>query len=243
MTPGNGYLYYATAQDTATFTYPNISSLSSNRKSLVAESILAQKDAQNGIARSDYQTNLTLVAQLQAADVALDETTIRCYVGSECRGFGEVMYVADKDAYFYFVTICGDVEGEKLSFSLQTAADETIQIRERLPYSGNQRYGSIDNPVLFTLGSDMQTLSAYPIPFKTELTLAYTLDEESTGTIDFCIMDITGSVLATFSKTHTKAGYYTLSLDNKIASLASGVYFVSMTTASGKQVVKVAKTK
>ncbi|MDR1458594.1 MAG: T9SS type A sorting domain-containing protein [Bacteroidales bacterium] len=242
MTPGTGYLYYGLNQDTVSFNYPAVSSLSSNRKSL-GQDFADYKNAEDDILRSNYQSNLTLIARLQAEELTETDAEIKCYVGNDCRGTGKLVYVADKKAYFYFITVSGNVEGEMLSFSLQTETGEVISLKERLPYNGNQLYGTIDNPVVFTLGSEENTLKAYPNPFHSELTLTYTLTEEETGTIDFNITDITGKTLVSFSQTHAKAGYYTLSLQDKMTVLSSGIYMISMTSSTGKQMIKVVKNK
>jgi hypothetical protein len=242
MTQGTGYLYYSTTPDTVSFNYPSVSSLSGNHKSLGGQNIYAQMETDDGIARSNYQSNLTLIAQLQADGITESDATIKCYVGNECRGEGRVVYVADKKASFYFITISGDADGEILSFQLQTETGEIISLKESLPYKSNQLYGTMDNPVVFTLGSE-NVLRAYPNPFTSELTIAYTLDEEATGTVDFSVTDVTGRTLVNFSQTHAEAGYYTLSLSEKMASLAPGMYVINMTTANGKQIIKVIKSK
>jgi len=245
LTPGNGYIYYSTSQDSTVFSYPNVSSLSNNKKSMDDDKeAVAKLDSDNGIARNNYQHNLSIVATLESDEIMPYDATVLCYVGNECRGVGNIVYIPTTDEYLYFITVGGDIENEKLSFRLKTETGKEIALKERLIYKSNQLYGSLDNPIVFTLGSpDGSTVTAYPVPFSTELTLAYTISDEERGLIEFSLMDAAGRVLSYFDMLYTESGYYTLSLDDKVNSLSAGVYFITMKTLAGKQTIKVVKTK
>jgi hypothetical protein len=244
LMPGNGYIYYSTSQTETVFSYPNVSSLSNNTKSAGNEILLAQLDKDHDIARNNYQHNLSIVAVLESDEIMPYDASILCYVGNECRGIGNIVYVPSLDNYLYFITVGGNAEGETLSFRLKTETGKVIALKERFTYKSNQLYGSIDQPVVFTIGSpDGSSIAAYPVPFTSELTLEYTVNDEERGLVEFSIMDATGRVLLYFDRLHIESGFYTMPLNDKVNNLSSGVYFITMTTQAGKQTLKAVKTK
>jgi hypothetical protein len=246
LTPGNAYLYNSQQITAQTFFYPNVSVLANSRKYLKSNNYLVEKDAELGVDRSKYQNNLTIIARLDADEVAEDGGNIISYVQSECRGYGEAVYVNQIEDNLYFITVSGDREDQKLNFRYRTIDGKTYTLNESLNFSSHKSYGTITNSVVFTIG-EMQTeqdraLMAYPVPFSNSLTVSYLIDENETGDVYFSIIDMTGKVLATLSETQFQSGWYTLLLDAHTNNLAQGVYFVKMQTSNKVQTVKVIKT-
>ncbi|MDR1878470.1 MAG: hypothetical protein LBQ64_02775 [Bacteroidales bacterium] len=240
LSPGKGYIYYSTAQDTVEFTYPTVSSLTSNRKSMPQHGSTVNSAVE---VPGQYSDNLSIIGSLQADGIDMSRTQILCYAGDEYRGAGVPVYVEDKDEWIYFITAGGESNGDVLSFRLKTANGETIGLKERLQFGTNRLYGTVDRPMVFSLGSEDAVLTAYPVPFSSELTLAFTLDDASKGQVSFTLTDVMGSRLLSIERTYSQAGYYTLSLDREISSLSAGVYFIGMTTSTGKHTVKTVKIK
>ena len=247
LTPGNGYLYSSQDKIQKTFFYPQVSSLSSKRKSLNEDKYLSFQDEQLGISRGKYSGNLTLIARLDAEDICELDGMILGFVQEECRGYGNAFQIEHVDDDLYFITLSGEQGDEKLDFLYRAADGKTYKIKERLDFGSNQIYGSIKHPVVFTIGepaSDVSSLlSVYPTPFTSTLTLSFRIDDEAAGDVYFSIIDAVGKTCATFDQKQLPAGKYTLSLDNYVSSLASGIYFVRMTTVTDVQSIKISKTK
>jgi hypothetical protein len=247
LTPGAGYLYNSQNTVSKSFFYPSVSILSKSRKSLSGGSRLKAIDFELGIERGKYQYNLTLIARLDAEDLSENNGKILSYVQNECRGYGEAIYMTPIEDNLYFITVSGDRENQELRFRYQTTDGKEYLLNERLKFINNQTYGTINNPVVFTLGGLQtdkdQSLTAYPVPFENSLTLSYQISEDETGDILFSVLDVTGKVLATLTKTQTQAGAYTLLMDAYTGHLAQGVYFVKMQTSASVQTIKVIKSK
>ncbi|MDR1792160.1 MAG: T9SS type A sorting domain-containing protein [Bacteroidales bacterium] len=247
LTPGNGYLY--SSQDTAqrTFFYPNASALANNRKANDNEPCyLTALDAQLGIQRGKYQANQTLVARLEADEISEAGGLILGYANNECRGYGEAYYVPQGGDNLYFITISGDNDGQKQTFRYQTANGAVYSISEVVPFGSHQIVGSIENPFVFTLGEpqivDNQLFSAYPVPFTNTLTLSYQISEQAEGEVEFTLTDVTGKVLAIITQNQIKSGIYSLSLNDYVSDLASGMYFVKMRTQVDIKTLKIFKS-
>ncbi len=250
LTPGNGYLYLSQENTAKTFFYPHVSALSNNHKSLSAtvnQKYLSLMDDQLGISRGKYADNLTLIARLDAEDICELDGMILGFIQEECRGYGSTSSIAQVDDNLYFITLSGNQGDQKLNFRYRTADGKTYKIKEILNFGSNQIYGSIKQPVIFTIGepeSDVSPLlSAYPTPFTSTLTLSFRIDDEAAGDVYFSIIDALGKTCATFDQKQLSAGEYSLSLDNYVSSLASGIYFVRMTTATDVQSIKISKAK
>jgi hypothetical protein len=245
LTPGNGYLYNSQRTTLQTFFYPNVSVLANSPKSLISNAYFAAMDAQLDIDRGKYRNNLTLIARLDADEVTEEGGSIIGYVQGECRGYGEAIYVTQADDNLYFITVSGEKEGQRINFRYRTAAGDVYSLYESRDFSNYKSYGTIDEPVVFTLGEAQEdcSLTAYPVPFSNSLTISYEIEEKETGDILFSIVDVTGKVLTTVRETKSQAGHHTLALDAHTSSLARGVYFVKMQTAEKMQTVKVIKTK
>jgi hypothetical protein len=169
------------------------------------------------------------------------------FVGSQVRGSSQAIYIPPYDSYLFFLTVYANTNGEQVKYKLFDSSNGAIQdLNEVMYFSPDLHQGSIENPVPFTLLNSgtqdlalVQSFEVQPNPFHTETMFRFAL--ASTQEVSLTVTDMNGRAV---SSVHTTAreGLNTMvwkgQSDNG-TTLAAGVYFVRLQTASGSVVRKV----
>ena len=118
-----------------------------------------------------FPENLSMMVTLDGCPLSNGNWEIGAFVNGECRGSGRIEYLEGLDTYLAFVSVSG-AEGETVSFKVyDVASNEELasSIVERIQFSANQVYGSLDNPYVLHfnangLNSQSSEVSVFPNP-------------------------------------------------------------------------------
>lgn len=237
LLPGNGYVYYSTAQNEQTFTYPTVSMLTDSRGFAMRKQMeKSLEDHQVNVA--NYKGNLSIIAQVEGDEWGSE--SILCYVDEECRGLGMAQSISGYKNNLYFITVGGNTDGDNLTFRLKTKNGKVLSLKERFSYVENRRYGTLETPVIFTVGEGEATdVMVHPNPFVSTLTVDYNVAKK--GQTTFSLKDMTGRTIFTFDMQHENVGNHSIELGSKVKSLPSGVYFLQIGTKEKNTTVKIIK--
>ena len=165
LTPGVGYMYKSNASSNVELTYA-----SPSRNDIVeTEAMEAHWNANYNA----YANNMTVLAvvELNGEELAGTNYELAAFVGDECRGSVQMMYVEPIDRYMALLTIVGE-EAAELHFALYDAetGEEYLNADEVLTFEADAIVGDVDAPFVIrfrsTTGVDelAKSLQVYPNP-------------------------------------------------------------------------------
>jgi hypothetical protein len=180
---------------------------------------------------SDFEFAMTMVAKIENGrdNVADTMFEIGAFVGNELRGTTESFYIPDLGVNLFFLTIFGNVQGEKLSFRLyDRSLDMEIALNENLDFYSNTHFGSIISPFHFTqFNTNIEEnvvnskMAIFPNPVQSTLQIDH--DTKFSGNMYFVIINEQGRVCNVFNKIHLSEGQRT---KLKVDHLVPGKYFI-----------------
>jgi hypothetical protein len=165
LTPGVGYMYKSNASSNVELTYA-----SPSRNDIVeTEAMEAHWNANYNA----YANNMTVLAvvELNGEELAGTNYELAAFVGDECRGSVQMMYIEPIDRYMALLTIVGE-EAAELHFALYDAetGEEYLNADEVLTFEADAIVGDVDAPFVIrfrsTTGVDelAKSLQVYPNP-------------------------------------------------------------------------------
>lgn len=226
---GEGYMYFS--NQSASFTYPEYSSLSSSRIGESDVVITLPEDWK--LDESQFADNMSVIAQLDGIVPAADDILL-AFVNDEIRGYA-VPTILDNGETYYFLTIHGNTDAE-VSFKLYNMTTKTSQDASNvLSYTNNKMAGNLRSSYEVNFegiedGEDNFLVS--PNPFST--TLSFSVGCEN-GTVE--LYNSIGIKVTEFQLTGSNTR---IELDN---TLPSGTYTVRATTSCGTFTRSVLKIK
>ena len=222
LTPGEGYLYYAS--NATTFNYPSTRvfpvSNSANAKGAMSYSRPWDYNAHG------YPDNTTLIGQLYANGVqTLEGTyTVGAFCGDECRGIGKYM------DNILFIVIHGTIaNNESINFrAYENATGKEYSINESIVFKGQQE-GTFNAPYRLNVSLESSSIgevskgkyTIYPRPLRSRLYV-------SGETADIKTIQILSSDGVMMLQ---HAGYTSSGVD--VSGLFPGVYVVAITQNNG----------
>ena len=249
MNPSLGYQHFA--QEAGTLAYPFFEG--DPPAKAVADPLLAFEDWQ--IDPRTYRNNMTLVASVEGEGngVDSDEDVIAAFVGDQCRGVGQTVYVPTLDRYLAFVVVYGDdLDGEPVEFRFFDD-DEKVErfIPTEVTFRANESLGTVEQPYVletrarrlgdrgyipntFTLGQ------SFPNPFNPSTQIGYGLPQD--GHVELAIYNVVGQKIRTLVSKVESAGYHYVMWDGRSDesyAVPSGMYFYVMQAEQFRQVKKV----
>lgn len=164
MTPGEGFMYYNTSEDTKEFYYSaEGASESETRSDKVANNHWIPNASQ-------YPNNMTMTAMV---DIEGGDYEVAAFVDGEVRGSARPIYVEALDSYMLFLTIHGEGVEEMTFKFYDLATGEEYALNDRMNYSDDAIVGSIKEPYMFNRGttgigeSSLSEINIYPNPTTT----------------------------------------------------------------------------
>ena len=164
MTPGEGFMYYNTSEDTKEFYYSaEGASESETRSDKVANNHWIPNASQ-------YPNNMTMTAMV---DIEGGDYEVAAFVDGEVRGSARPIYVEALDSYMLFLTIHGEGVEEMTFKFYDLATGEEYALNDRMNYSDDAIVGSIKEPYIFNRGttgigeSSLSEINIYPNPTTT----------------------------------------------------------------------------
>jgi hypothetical protein len=255
MEPGVGYkLYLAGASQTPgddSFGYPEYQPtpplmLTAEDRSIKPEpapdpEVSMENSPSWNINANEYQFNMTVTAILQIDGVeSIDEgDLLGAFVGGQCRGLANPVYVTGLKRYEMFLMIhSNETAGEEISLkAFDASAGRVLDVEQVLTWQADANIGTVleqlvlnttalednevpDVPTAFAL---MQNV---PNPFNPSTTIRFDLPEPVN--VKLVIYNVRGELVTTLINRHMTEGRKSATWDARDSqgtSVASGVYF------------------
>ena len=105
----------------------------------------------------DYQFTMTIVSKLNIDGTQLvnPNDMVAAFVGTTCRGFSKLTYVASAKTYYAYLTVFSNTPGEVITFYLyNSATNKIVKVNKTIAFAAYQNFGnlyqsySIAEPVL-----------------------------------------------------------------------------------------------
>jgi hypothetical protein len=188
-----------------------------------------------------FRYNSTIIGELQFANGFSDNIydMIAVYVGSELRGVSRTVYVEKKDKYLSFLQIYSNqIEGEELSFrTFNSYLNEMNFLDGTLPFTNNERMGTIDNPIIFSLSivdpenvpKQYRLDQNYPNPFHKSTNIDYAIHKISQ--VKISVLNLKGQKVKTLIDQKEAPGFKSIFWDatnEQGKPMPSAVYIIVM---------------
>lgn len=101
---------------------------------------------------NDFEYTMSFVAFLNIDGVTLSSTNdkIAAFVGGECRGVTNLIYVSSKDRYYAYFNVFSNNNGEVLSFKVYDSTnDKVVDIAKSVNFEINALYGDLGQAFSF----------------------------------------------------------------------------------------------
>jgi hypothetical protein len=192
---------------------------------------------------SKFEHNMTLIGFFEYAEA--NATTggmeLGAFVGSELRGAGQAIYVDFLDGYMFFLTCFANKSGEQLHFKLYDAATGEVQeLKEHMTFMPNYHYGSIEEPLPFTLQTtgigelhSELSFNVQPNPFRDETVCLIELINAQE--VRLMVADLDGEQLY-HTKIQANAGMNRFIWNGRSVTgipLSNGIYLIRLETEQG----------
>ncbi|MBL6445418.1 T9SS type A sorting domain-containing protein [Fulvivirga sp. 29W222] len=230
MSRNQGYMLYSA--NNVSFTYPESSSLSSGRVNASEEESITLPEGWHVASARQFSDNISIIAEISGAMNVTDSDILLAHANGEIRGYAK-RYTLNNGKDAFFLTVHGDA-GEQITFSLYNEDSQTFtEATNQLKYVNNAIVGDIKQPYPIELNEELsvETLTAYPNPFSSELNLALPC---TSGTLE--VYNAHGKLL----KSQEVSGQTARVTFEQ--PLPSGTYFVKVVGPCGVASTKVVKT-
>lgn len=101
---------------------------------------------------NDFEYTMSFVAFLNIDGVTLSSTNdkVAAFVGGECRGVTNLIYVSSKDRYYAYFNVFSNNNGEVLSFKVYDSTnDKVVDIAKSVNFEINALYGDLGQAFSF----------------------------------------------------------------------------------------------
>jgi hypothetical protein len=228
MKPNQGYLLQSSK--TGTLVYPRSGMFG---KSDVEEKPITSKywQLRNGVFETNM--NIILTSDLCKEEQLTGNYLMGAFVGNEIRGIAKSKLVNNE--LVYFLTVEGNAN-DKITFKLlDENTGQLFSFNQTLTYAANQLTGSVSTPFLLqshvecaqvNQSNNNASSTVYPVPFKEELNLSFTLPNEQN--ISCQIYDVSGKLVYSQDLGNINKGSSVSTL--KLENLSNGVYILELTS-------------
>jgi hypothetical protein len=251
MRPGLGYMIKS--NQAGNLKYPNTTLLKNATVSVKPNS---PSGWANNLAQ--YEGNMSVVARLETGNVQgivlNDQMVLGAFINNECHGFTSPITKSVLDFAPFFLNVSNDRKDQQVRFMLYDGqTGKTYRIEETKIYAENAVFGSIQTPLVLTLGTGEVTgvgrlntegsVRCYPNPFSDRITIEY---NHSGGEMKIDLVDQTGRLICHIFDGIPDAGLNSYVWDGTAGNgkaLAPGLYCVRLTSAQTVGTVKITKTR
>jgi len=195
-----------------------------------------------------YENNMSLIATLKfdGLDYPGGDYIVGAFVGDECRGLSQPVYLASSESYVVFMTIhMNRAGGEPITLrAFMPSTNAVYDVGETLVTQANGTIGTVQEPLALaatyaeyvTAGSLPTSYSLsqnYPNPFNAGTVIGYALTDPGEVTLE--VFDVLGRRVVTLVNGFQEAGSYQINWDGRTESgerIASGVYMYRLTAGT-----------
>ncbi len=261
LQPGSGYqikvinpgmLTYPTPPSAAIIDEPGDDKEAARTLALVTDdgriNLPLQTSWQFDPAQFEHNMTVTGVAKFEGREATSDFSVIGAFVGGECRGIAEPVYIESLQKSFVFLMIYSNqASGETVEFRLLKNGEQTEYFAdENVSFQSNQSLGGIEAPFAWTSAPlDIEAPNVAvpthfalsqntPNPFSALTTIQYALP--TTANVEITIYNVAGQKVRTLVNGKQAAGYRSVNWDGANEAgerLQSGVYFYRLKTDAG----------
>ena len=184
----------------------------------------------------DYEHDMVITAVLDYDKVELtDEASkVVAYVGKECRGVGELVYVEELKRYMTTINVHANEENEPIKFYIYNGANKKgYGHYETIAFQADSMIGSFAVPYHFSNVKPDNTFQgeAYPNPFNHGFELNLRSDKVQDYQVQ--LLDLAGRVLLKQNVASTTATTF-VPIDTDALKLVEGVYFLQVKGSLGE---------
>jgi len=242
LDPNKGYKLKLNKQSfTGTFKYPFFQPpYRDNVDETLFEPMLVESSPNWIVTPSAFEYNMNITGQLFTHDSISSDPydMIGAFVGDECRGVAQPVYIEALDSYLVFMTIFSSGNSdETIHFKVYNAdADELLFVSDFLEFSPNEIVGSIENPyqwnsTYLSIGDpnyipvEFSLAQNFPNPFNPVTNIGFGLPEASD--VEITIYNVMGQKVSTLVNEYKEAGYYRVkwnSLNESGQKVSAGLY-------------------
>ena len=239
MTPKLGYLLYSLHPGELLYPFYEASPVAK-----ATAPILAEHAAGWSVNPAEYQYTMTLtgIIEVDGAEVDTTADVLAAFVGGECRGVAQPLYIPEMDRFLTFLMIYSNrSEGERIRFRLFDASEGVERtIAEGVEFRSNAMLGTVGAPFAlearplgigdvgyvperFMLGQ------SFPNPFNFTTRIGYGLPAD--GQVEIVIYNLLGQKVRTLVSGVQPAGYRFVAWDGRDDSgngVSTGMYLYIM---------------
>jgi len=252
MTPGHGYLYESTSDDTLTFTYSGLDAEQGNGLArMIADNNSEPIESPWAMNVKEYRYNMPIVGKPETGAWKPESIVISAIVNDEVRGIAQPVYEPALDDWrIYLMVHSNRAMGETVRFHIYDAETNTEYFtNEIVSFDETRKAGSVANPIPLTkatavIPDEFVLTQNYPNPFNPTTTIQFGVPDASDVRVH--IYDLLGREVITLVNGNLDAGYHTViwnGKDNFGKSVSSGMYFTVMQSGDFKAVKKMVMLK
>ena len=225
LVPGEGYLLYRNGESTVPFTFHNNSG-SKGSKGMSDGKPMLKKDAVRPA------TNMTIIASVENEELRMrikEGGVLKAYTGTKLTGEAEWQEVDGE--MLFFLNVSTDMPGQLTFFIEEEGTKTELFANIPLQTAANRHFGSLDNPVLLKLESNLliPNFQAYPTVFTDHVDFEVT--HLASQNIRITIRNAAGVTVDEITSLHWA----------NCENLSAGVYFATLYTEDYTATVKLIK--
>jgi len=247
LTPGHGYIFESTADDTLTFTFSGLDAEQDGGLArMIANTETEEIESPWTLNAKKFRYNMPMTATMDDEQLSMENVVISAMVGDEVRGIAQPVFEPSLGEWrMYLMAHSNRVSGEIVKFRVYDANTDTEYLtNEIVTFNESGKAGSVANPIPLTKSTTMIpdefVLSQnYPNPFNPTTTIQFGVPDASDVKIH--IYDLLGREVVTLVNGHLDAGYHAATWggqDRLGKPVSSGIYFTVMQSGNFRAVKK-----
>jgi hypothetical protein len=186
------------------------------------------------VASFEHNMLITGVLDYDKTENMNENSKVAAYIGKECRGVGELVYVKELKRYVTTMMVYSNGGEEEISFYIYNAdQNRSYKHHETLAFTPDALIGNYSSPYHFSNVAPDNTFngSVYPNPFIDGFEV--NLKSDKTQSYEIQLLDLTGRVLKKVSVASEMTSFNT-SIDTEALDLVEGVYLLQVKGSLGK---------
>ncbi len=146
--PGEGYIYYSTAEETKTFHFPDVETSAFSNTALFDDDETALWTPFTPVDHHQFSDNMNVIATLTDGYLPVDTAWVAAFIDGECRGVTRAING------IYYIPVAGNPEETGKPVQFRTYYDGELKgIVETSQFVSDNIEGDPDEPMILTIGN------------------------------------------------------------------------------------------